>query len=87
MVDQVVVESDPKWAQISVAVRQAVLGLGLFVTGLGASHLGSIIGLSAVFLGPLAGAVVVVMGQMHERHTVATKAMLARMSPEQVTVK
>lgn len=83
----ITVTTDPKVAQLAVGIRQLVLALGMIAGTLGYAHVGNVIGAFAMVAGPVASIVVVIMGQMHERHTVAKAVELAQALPATVTVK
>lgn len=83
----ITITADPTISQLAVALRQLLLALGPVCALMGFTHLGTLLGLMGAVCGPLATVVVIIMGQLHERHGVAKQVLLAQATPDEVVVK
>ena len=83
----ITVTADPTQEQLTVALRQLLLGLGPVCSLLGLTHLGTLLGLLAAIAGPVVTIGTIIVGQFHARDTVAKQVVLANASPAQVTIK
>ena len=82
--DPITVNATPAPDQLTALVRQAILVAAAIATALGASHLGSEIGLAATVAGPIAGLIVIVLGQIKTRRSALKMAAMANQLPDAI---
>jgi len=82
----ITVNADPRIEQLTVLIRQALLVLAPVATYFGWTHAAGLIAVLIGVAGSIATVIVIIMGQLHTRATVASKVALAVTPPANVKV-